>query len=57
MADAVKLVSNDGEAVNYVHSDPLGGPMVMTDQSGSGVWDRMRLPFVFYMRRAKYQLQ
>ncbi|WP_373085482.1 hypothetical protein [Sneathiella sp.] len=38
-ADAVKFVSNDGEAVNYVHPDHLGAPKVMTDADRSLVWD------------------
>ncbi|MEP4189701.1 MAG: RHS repeat-associated core domain-containing protein, partial [Sneathiella sp.] len=45
VADAVKLISNDGEAVNYVHSDHLGAPTLMTDASRSVVWDRTQLPF------------
>ncbi|MEP4189703.1 MAG: RHS repeat-associated core domain-containing protein [Sneathiella sp.] len=45
VAGAVKLVSNDGESVTYVHSDHLGAPTLMTDQSRSVVWDRTQLPF------------
>ena len=44
-ADAIKLVSNDGEDVNYVHADHLGAPQKMTDADRSLVWDASFLPF------------
>ena len=30
-ADSIKLVSNDGEDMNFVHPDHLGAPQKMTD--------------------------
>ncbi len=45
VADAIKLVSNDGEDLTYVHSDHLGAPQKMTDKDRSVVWDASFLPF------------
>jgi len=45
VADAIKLVSNDGEDLTYVHADHLGAPQKMTDKDRSVVWDVSFLPF------------
>jgi len=45
VADAIKLVSNDGEDLTYVHADHLGAPQKMTDKDRSVVWDASFLPF------------
>jgi RHS repeat-associated protein len=44
-ADAVKLVTNDGEDLTYVHADHLGAPQKMTDKDWAVVWDAAYLPF------------
>src|SRR5690606_24288795 len=44
-ADAIKLVSNDGEEMNFVHPDHLGAPQKMTDVDRNIVWDASFLPF------------
>jgi len=45
VADAIKLVSNDGEDHTYVYPDHLGAPQKMTDKDRSVVWDASFLPF------------
>ncbi len=39
VADAIKLVSNDGEDLAYIHADHLGAPRLMTGKDRSAVWD------------------
>lgn len=50
-ADAIRLVSNDGEEMNFVHPDHLGAPQKMTDVDRNIVWDASFLPFGFKVIR------
>src|SRR5690606_17155736 len=44
-ADAIRLVSNDGEEMSFVHPDHLGAPQKMTDVDRNIVWYASFLPF------------
>ncbi|MCH7958182.1 MAG: RHS domain-containing protein, partial [Proteobacteria bacterium] len=44
-ADAVKIVPNTAEDALYVHTDHLGTPRKMTDDSRAVVWDAEYRPF------------